>query len=95
MKCPHCGNEINVGALIGSVKSKAKTRAARENAKLGGWPKGKKRGKRKRPQDPNALAHSVVADAIKRTEQPPQPQASRQSRRGSKRGPTGQPPSRE
>jgi hypothetical protein len=46
MKCPHCQKEINVGALIGSVKSEAKTRAARENAKKGGWPKGKKRGPR-------------------------------------------------
>ena len=43
MKCPHCGNEINVGALLGSVSTPAKARAARENAKLGGWPKGKKR----------------------------------------------------
>lgn len=47
-QCPHCGGEINVGALLGSVSSRAKTKAARENAKLGGWPKGKKRGKRKK-----------------------------------------------
>lgn len=51
MKCPHCGKEINVGRLIGHLggqqTSIAKTRAARRNAKLGGWPKGKKRGKRK------------------------------------------------
>lgn len=64
MKCPHCGKDINIGALMGSQTSKAKARAARRNAKLGGWPKGKKRGKRKkRPADPNALAHSVVKDA--------------------------------
>ena len=43
MKCPHCGQDINIGALIGSVSTPAKTRAARENAKLGGWPKGKPR----------------------------------------------------
>lgn len=39
MNCPHCGKPIN---------ATAKAEAARENAKLGGWPKGKKRGKRKR-----------------------------------------------
>jgi len=64
MKCPHCGNDINIGSLLGGQTSKAKARAARRNAKLGGWPKGKKRGKRKkRPSDANALAHSVVKDA--------------------------------
>lgn len=68
MKCPHCGNDINIGSLLGSTTSKAKARAARRNAKLGGWPKGKKRGKR-RPRDANALAHSVVADAEKLTRQ--------------------------
>jgi hypothetical protein len=30
------------------MTSPAKAEAARENAKLGGWPKGKKRGKKKR-----------------------------------------------
>jgi len=69
MKCPHCGNEINIGSLLGRQTSKAKARAARKNAKLGGWPKGKKRGKR-RPKDANALAHSVVADAEKLTQPP-------------------------
>ncbi len=43
MKCPHCGSEINIGQLLGSVKSERKTEAARRNGKLGGWPKGKKR----------------------------------------------------
>lgn len=56
---------------MGSVTSKAKAKAARRNAKLGGWPKGKKRGKRKRPSDSNTLAHDVVSEAIKRTEKPP------------------------
>jgi hypothetical protein len=46
MKCPHCNLEINVGALIGSVSTPKKAKAARENAKLGGWPKGKKRKKK-------------------------------------------------
>jgi hypothetical protein len=61
MKCPHCGNEINIGSLLGAQTSKRKAAAARRNAKLGGWPKGKKRGKRK--PDPNVLAHSVVKQA--------------------------------
>ena len=46
MKCPHCGKEINPAAMLGSISTPAKAEAARENAKLGGWPKGKKRGKR-------------------------------------------------
>lgn len=71
MKCPHCGNELNIGSLLGSTTSKRKAAAARRNAKLGGWPKGKKRGKRnKRPMDANTLAHSVVADAEKLTQRP-------------------------
>jgi hypothetical protein len=68
MKCPHCGNEINIGSLLGSTTSKAKARAARRNAKLGGWPKGRKRGKR-RPNDANALARSIVSEAEKLTQQ--------------------------
>jgi len=32
-----------LGRLGGLVRSTAKTTAARENAKLGGWPKGRKR----------------------------------------------------
>lgn len=32
-----------LGRIGGRVKSKAKTKAARENAKKGGWPKGRKR----------------------------------------------------
>lgn len=83
MKCPHCGEEINVGSLLGSVKSEAKTAAARANAKKGGWPKGKKR----RPRDPNALAHSVVADAVDLTTRPPQRSKAQPARKAPKRGP--------
>jgi len=43
VKCPHCGGEINPAALLGSMSSPTKARAARANAKLGGWPKGKPR----------------------------------------------------
>lgn len=39
MNCPHCGKNINIGKLIGSRKSAAKSRAARENGKRGGRPK--------------------------------------------------------
>jgi hypothetical protein len=35
-----------IGRLGGKAKSQAKTFAARENAKLGGWPKGRPRGER-------------------------------------------------
>jgi hypothetical protein len=48
MNCPHCGKPINPAAMLGSISTPGKAEAARENAKLGGWPKGKKRGKRKR-----------------------------------------------
>jgi hypothetical protein len=68
MKCPHCGNEINIGSLLGRTTSKRKARAAKRNAKLGGWPKGRKRGKRK-PTDPNVIAHGVVKQAEALTQQ--------------------------
>jgi endogenous inhibitor of DNA gyrase (YacG/DUF329 family) len=48
MNCPHCGKPINAAAMLGSISTPAKAQAARDNAKLGGWPKGKKRGKKKR-----------------------------------------------
>jgi hypothetical protein len=34
---------VSLGRRGGRVKSAAKTKAARENAKKGGWPKGRKR----------------------------------------------------
>lgn len=39
--CPHCNrnHEINVGSLIGGRRSKAKSKAARENGKKGGRPR--------------------------------------------------------
>lgn len=58
---------VALGRLGGSATSKRKANAARENAKLGGWPKGKKRGKRKRSTDANVIAHAVVKEAITRT----------------------------
>jgi hypothetical protein len=68
MNCPHCGKDINIGSLMGSVKSRAKTAAAKANGKKGGRP-------RKDPKDSNALAHSIVGKAEKLTQQgkPPLP----------------------
>jgi hypothetical protein len=37
-----------LGRLGGKAKSPAKTRAARKNAKLGGWPKGRPRKRAKK-----------------------------------------------
>lgn len=50
LKCPRCGYDIGpvLARHAGSSTSKAKAAAARRNAKLGGWPKGRKRGKRKK-----------------------------------------------
>ena len=31
MKCPHCEKEINIGSLLGSIKSDRKAKAARLN----------------------------------------------------------------
>ncbi len=45
MNCPHCGKNINIGSLMGSVKSAAKTAAARANAR-------KPRGPRKKKEKP-------------------------------------------
>ena len=39
MKCPHCKRDINVGRLLGKIKSPAKSAASRANGKLGGRPK--------------------------------------------------------
>jgi hypothetical protein len=49
IKCPHCNGEVEVNpaSLLGSRTSEAKAAASKANAKLGGWPKGKKRGPRK------------------------------------------------
>ena len=44
---------VALGRLGGKSTSEAKASAARENAKLGGWPKGKKRKKARRARTPN------------------------------------------
>ena len=46
MKCPKCGVDITAsetGKALGSIKSKAKAKASRENGKKGGRPKKEKR----------------------------------------------------
>ena len=46
MNCPHCHKPIApalAAALLGSISTPKKTKAAKANAKLGGWPKGRKR----------------------------------------------------
>ena len=56
MKCPICNaTGVTAGHILGHSTSDAKTRAARENAKRGGWPKGKKRKKARRARTPNSV----------------------------------------
>ena len=31
IKCPHCNNELNIGRLLGSVKSERKAKASKAN----------------------------------------------------------------
>ena len=46
MKCPICKSaNVTAGHILGHSTSSAKTTAARKNAKLGGRPKIKKKGK--------------------------------------------------
>lgn len=55
----------SLGRLGGLAKSAAKTAAVRENAKLGGWPKGKPR-KPKRPlRRSNGLRERPATDDSK------------------------------
>jgi hypothetical protein len=44
---------VALGRLGGKATSEAKTRAVRENAKLGGWPKGRKRKKPRKARTQN------------------------------------------
>jgi len=37
--CPHCGQPINIGSLLGVRKSPRKAKTSAENGKLGGRPK--------------------------------------------------------
>lgn len=46
---------VALGRLGGKATSEAKTRAVRENAKLGGWPKGRKRKKSRKARTQNSV----------------------------------------
>ena len=39
VKCPHCGKQINVGSLMGQIKSEKKAKSSAENGKKGGRPR--------------------------------------------------------
>lgn len=45
MKCPNCKSEINVGALLAQVRTKAKAAASRRNGAKGGRPRKQKDAK--------------------------------------------------
>ena len=36
MKCPHCGNDTNPAAMLGSIKSERKAKSSRANGARGG-----------------------------------------------------------
>ena len=39
MKCPHCNQQINIGKILGSLKSKKKAESSKINGMKGGRPK--------------------------------------------------------
>ena len=53
-KCPHCNKPINIGQIIGSVTSEAKTAASRANASKPPKPGSKPRGRPRKPLDDSA-----------------------------------------
>lgn len=55
--CPHCNHELTgseiaalMGSIGGSVRSETKSQAARDNGRLGGRPRKKKKGKNAKPK---------------------------------------------
>lgn len=53
---------VALGRLGGQASSDAKTRAVRANAKLGGWPKGRRRKKARKARTQNNDSATPVAD---------------------------------
>lgn len=53
---------VALGRLGGQATSEAKTRAVRQNAKLGGWPKGRKRKKTRKARTQNESSSPTAAD---------------------------------
>ena len=60
---------VALGRLGGQATSEAKTRAVRENAKLGGWPKGRKRKKprKARTQNPHTTEPTTTKTTAQQT----------------------------
>lgn len=56
---------VALGRLGGQARSAAKTLAVCENAKLGGWPKGKKRKKARKARTQNAEVSDRAGDGAR------------------------------
>ena len=61
---------VALGRLGGKATSEAKTQAVRVNAKLGGWPKGRKRKKPRKARTQNAEVSEPGGPARPNSQQP-------------------------
>jgi hypothetical protein len=52
--CPHCGNPLNLGSLMGSRKSDAKAAASKANGAAPVKPGSRPRGRPKKPRNQEA-----------------------------------------
>lgn len=46
MNCPNCNTPLNIGSLLATIKTPAKSAASRANGRKGGRPKGSKNKKK-------------------------------------------------